>query len=102
MWLRFIYEGMGICEVAREAYIAELKERYQSSRQSPAFEPQEICRARGVDVEVRVYYASIADGSRLGDPAFKRCRRAIISPEDTSISAGGGVARLLVEHLGGR
>jgi O-acetyl-ADP-ribose deacetylase (regulator of RNase III) len=48
--------------------------------------------------EVRVGYGDVTSSSSMADPEFKDRRRAVVSPEDTTISAGGGVAlRLLVK-----
>jgi len=38
----------------------------------------------------------------MSDPAFSGMRRAVVSPEDTTVSAGGGVALRLLTLAGPR
>lgn len=52
--------------------------------------------------EVRVAYGDITSLSAMCDGEFSGMRRAVVSPEDTTISAGGGVALRLLTKAGPR
>ncbi|NND73574.1 MAG: hypothetical protein HKN44_01070 [Ilumatobacter sp.] len=52
--------------------------------------------------EIRVAYGDITSSSMIGDTEFATTRTAVISPEDTTISAGGGVALRLLTKAGPR
>ncbi len=53
-------------------------------------------------VEVRIVYGDITSRSLMGAREFEAKRRAVVSPEDTYISAGGGVAYGLLRRSGTR
>jgi len=52
--------------------------------------------------EIRIAYGDVTSESMMGDPEFAGMRRAVVSPEDTTISAGGGVALRLLSKAGPR
>jgi len=52
--------------------------------------------------EVRVAYGDITSQSMMSESSLLDCRRAVVSPEDTTISAGGGVALRLLSKAGSR
>ena len=52
--------------------------------------------------EVRVSYGDITSTSMMSADEFSAIRRAVVSPEDTTISAGGGVALRLLTKAGPR
>ncbi|MDQ3697098.1 MAG: SIR2 family protein [Gemmatimonadota bacterium] len=50
--------------------------------------------------DLRVIYGDISSRSLMGADEFAPRRRAVVSPEDTCISAGGGVAYALLQKAG--
>jgi O-acetyl-ADP-ribose deacetylase (regulator of RNase III) len=52
--------------------------------------------------EVRVAYGDVTTPSMASNDPWLDCRRAVVSPEDTTISAGGGVALRLLTKAGPR
>lgn len=51
-------------------------------------------------VEVRIAYGDISTRRLMASDEFKNTRRAVVSPEDTFITAGGGVAERLLTKAG--
>jgi O-acetyl-ADP-ribose deacetylase (regulator of RNase III) len=51
---------------------------------------------------VRIAYGDVTTAATMNNGDFSECRRAIVSPEDTTISAGGGVALRLLTRAGPR
>jgi len=51
-------------------------------------------------IEIRLIYGDITSRTFMGGKEFQEVGRAIISPEDTFISAGGGVAEALLKKAG--
>jgi O-acetyl-ADP-ribose deacetylase len=66
--------------------------------------PETVWQAQSADrkLEVRVTYGDITSRSMMGADTFAATRRAVVSPEDTAISAGGGVAYSLLVKAGPR
>jgi O-acetyl-ADP-ribose deacetylase (regulator of RNase III) len=57
-------------------------------------------KRRGRPLHVQILYGDITSRSMLSSPAVGAVRRAVVSPEDTCISAGGGVAYKLLHKAG--
>lgn len=76
------------------------KARLDSRKQSPY--PEAAFRAvrAGDASEVRILYGDMTKRSYMDDKEFQSLRRAVVSPEDTFLSAGGGVAVRLLEKAG--
>ncbi|MBN1563523.1 MAG: macro domain-containing protein [Anaerolineae bacterium] len=52
------------------------------------------------NIEIRVMYGDIANYEMMNDAEFQDIKRAVVSPDDTFLSVGGGVAEILVEKAG--
>jgi O-acetyl-ADP-ribose deacetylase len=55
---------------------------------------------RDAQVEVRILYGDITSRSMMGEKTVEELRRAVVSSDDTAISAGGGVALALLQKAG--
>ena len=107
MRLRTVFTRAGLSDAAVDKHIASLREQQQkispkTSARAPA--PELVFKAHSKDkkraVELSVIYGDITSRSQMSAPELQHLRRAVISPEDTCISAGGGVAYLLLEKAG--
>jgi O-acetyl-ADP-ribose deacetylase (regulator of RNase III)/NAD-dependent SIR2 family protein deacetylase len=106
MRLRHVFTAAGLSPPAIERHITSLKKgRPKASVRGLAFSWSEntVCTVEGKHspFRLRIVYGDITSRSFLGDPEFRSVRRAVVSPEDTCISAGGGVALGLLEKAGG-
>src|SRR5262249_25175892 len=103
MRLRRVFSDAGLTDEAVTRHLAALRdqrERLKAAR--PRARPEQILSAASVrgSAELRVVYADISSRSLIGAEEFTGVRRAVVSPEDTFISAGGGVAYLLLSKAG--
>jgi O-acetyl-ADP-ribose deacetylase (regulator of RNase III) len=105
MRLRYIYSNAGLNENAIKKHLQNLRqqrERIENTRSHEHHEPDIILKAQHTHngLEIRVMYGDITSRALMSDPEFQEKRRAVISPEDTCISAGGGVAYGLLLKAG--
>ena len=102
MRLRHVFARAGLLPDAVTAHLKALdaqRRRLKVNERDEAA-PERIWSARSEarHMVVKVLYGDIASRSLMSDAQFADIRRAIISPDDTCISAGGGVAfRILMK-----
>lgn len=91
----------GLTENAINKHITSLKRRQEKISGNPQ-EPEKVfeIKSKSIPVKIYVYYGDITSRSLMAHKDFGAKRRAIISADDTCISAGGGVAKLLLEKAG--
>jgi len=67
-----------------------------------AEKPTEICRLddRHKNKVIRVFFGDVSSRSFMQSPEFAGQRRAIVSPEDTCLTSGGGAAYTLMQKAG--
>lgn len=105
MRLRYIYSNAGLNEDAIKKHLKNLRqqrEKIESTRSNRHQEPDTILKAKNKDgsIEIRVMYGDITSRALMSDEEFQEKRKAVVSPEDTCISAGGGVAYGLLLKAG--
>lgn len=103
MRLRSVFRKAGLSQEGVEAHLNKLREqRGKMDRTFPDFEEARhvICEARRGGIVVRAIYADITERSMMSAPKYEKERCAVVSPEDTCISAGGGVAYSLLKKAG--
>ena len=105
MRLRRIFKGAGLPEDTVDRHLASLSEqraKISKAAKSAATDPEEVLTAVHTSgrLECRVFYGDITSRSLLGSSDFGSRRRAVVSPEDTYITAGGGVAFGLLKKAG--
>ncbi|HKG11712.1 MAG TPA: macro domain-containing protein [Pyrinomonadaceae bacterium] len=105
MRLRAVFRNVEMTDVAFKKHLTSLKEQRKKLLEklgapSPTIENVYEARSRDGRVVVSVAYGNIAKRSWMGAPEFRHVARAVVSPEDTCISAGGGVAYLILERAG--
>jgi O-acetyl-ADP-ribose deacetylase (regulator of RNase III) len=105
MRLRHIFANAGLSDEAVEQHLSLLRKQRRSlaeraSTPTPEADLALSAEARADSTEVRVLYGDITSRSMMGAEEFRAVRRAVVSPEDTFISAGGGVAYQLLEKAG--
>jgi O-acetyl-ADP-ribose deacetylase (regulator of RNase III) len=107
MRLRTVFTRAGLSDAAVDKHIASLEEQRgkispKDAARAPA--PELVFTAHSkdkkIDVELSVIYGDITSRSQMSAPELQHLQRAVVSPEDTCISAGGGVAYLLLEKAG--
>jgi O-acetyl-ADP-ribose deacetylase (regulator of RNase III)/NAD-dependent SIR2 family protein deacetylase len=102
--LRHIFKGAGLSDSTVDRHLSSLSEqRWKSSTATAgAGNHEEVLRAVHVSgrLKCRVIYGDITSRGLLGSREFGNGRRAVVSPEDTYISAGGGVAFGLLKKAG--
>ncbi|HKP73907.1 MAG TPA: macro domain-containing protein [Longimicrobiaceae bacterium] len=102
MRLRTVFAGAGLDDVAVDRHLDALRIQRRELLERPAAQvgvPENVLSARTADgVVLRVIYGDIASRRMMasGEPF----RRALVSPEDTFISAGGGVAYQILRKAG--
>src|SRR5688500_13225154 len=105
MRLRYIYSNAGLNEDAIKKHLRNLRqqrEKIETTRSDRQQEPDTILKAQNKDgsIEIRVMYGDITSRALMSNKEFQEKRRAVVSPEDTCISAGGGVAYGLLLKAG--
>ncbi|GAB1823237.1 hypothetical protein HerbRD11066_64010 [Herbidospora sp. RD11066] len=104
MRVRATFEAQGLTEKAIERHLERLKEarRRTSAMEEPPKRPRLAVTASQGPTELRMVYGDIGSQTMMADPEFSGRVRAVVSPEDTTISAGGGVAYALLMKAGPR
>lgn len=108
MRLRTVFKRAELTEEAISTHIDNLRARERELRydrqtsNAPAQKPRPIFKARDkqMKLEIRATYGDIASRSMMSSPEFQSVRRAVVSADDTCLSAGGGVARALLRKAG--
>jgi O-acetyl-ADP-ribose deacetylase (regulator of RNase III)/NAD-dependent SIR2 family protein deacetylase len=83
---------------AIDKHIEQLRRKRTTTRQPPPVQVAKVRDANGV--EVRILYGDITSRTFMNSPELQSLRRAVISPDDTFITAGGGVAESLMAKAG--
>jgi O-acetyl-ADP-ribose deacetylase (regulator of RNase III) len=107
MRLRSVFARAGLTREGIDKHLEALEEqqrrvREQTDRPAVAAETAWIAEDESGKRALRVVYGDITSRSLMGSLEFDGRRRAVVSPEDTCISAGGGVAYALLEKAGHR
>jgi O-acetyl-ADP-ribose deacetylase (regulator of RNase III) len=108
MRLRRVFKRAKLTEAAITNHIDNLRAQEKKLRSNlqkagfPSQPPRAIFKAKDLDarVEIRATYGDIASRSMMGSSEFQSVRRAVVSADDTCLSAGGGVARGLLNKAG--
>ncbi len=107
MRLRDVFEAAGMQPEAITRHLANLAaQRQRIDRLAKAVTtPKTICKGEGkANADrysvVSLVYGDISARRMLDHESFQDLRRGIVSPEDTCISAGGGVAYQLLKKAG--
>jgi O-acetyl-ADP-ribose deacetylase (regulator of RNase III) len=89
---------------ALESHLRSLRAQRRKNFVPLPFNPQDhtICNAASGDspLKIRMIYAAILAMPLMRDDEFRGMRRAVVSSEDTCISAGAGVAYSLASEAG--
>src|SRR5439155_637028 len=105
MRLRHVFTSAGLSDESVTKHLASLREQRRAISERSGAAPQEqevvvsvmLPRSR---LELQVMYGDITSRSLMGREDVASCRRAVVSAEDTCISAGGGVAYQLLSKAG--
>jgi O-acetyl-ADP-ribose deacetylase len=105
MRLRHIFRSAGLPDEAVAQHLTSLRAKRTQvppPRDAPSRAPDLVASfpARDGNAELRVLYGDITSRSLMDGEEFRSRRRAVVSPEDTLISAGGGVAYQLLVKAG--
>jgi O-acetyl-ADP-ribose deacetylase (regulator of RNase III) len=102
MRLREVFAGAGLPPAAVDRHLDALRAQRRALADHPperAGTPEQVLMAATAEgLEVRVTYGDITSLSMMA--ADGHLRRAVVSPEDTFISAGGGVAYQILNKAG--
>ena len=107
MRLRRIFARGGLTEDAIKTRLRRLEDKQQDRRRNQDLIKRSrglvrlwSARRAGASVSVEVVYGDISSRSFMSSQEPRDVRRAVVSPEDTLISAGGGVALALLKKAG--
>ena len=105
MRLTHIFKGAGLSEGTVDRHLTSLSEqrrKVRTSTRSPTEGHEEVLKVVHMCGRLicRVLYGDITSRRLMSSPEFGTQRRAVVSPEDTYITAGGGVAFGLLEKAG--
>jgi O-acetyl-ADP-ribose deacetylase (regulator of RNase III) len=107
MRLRHIFDRGGLDDRAIATRLEKLKDRSEDRQTSEAFQQRSApfvrvwtAKSNEGSVEIEVLYGDICSRSLMRSDKFPGGRRAVISPEDTLLSAGAGVALGLLHKAG--
>jgi O-acetyl-ADP-ribose deacetylase (regulator of RNase III)/NAD-dependent SIR2 family protein deacetylase len=105
MRLRQVFERAGLSANAISRHISTLTKQQQELKAKAKTSPAEhetvaVAASKAGPLEVHVTYGDITKRGWMASDAFKDDVCAVVSPEDTCVSAGGGVAYLLLEKAG--
>ncbi|HEX3083730.1 MAG TPA: SIR2 family protein, partial [Pyrinomonadaceae bacterium] len=104
MRLRHIFMGAGLSENTVDKHLTALSEQRRkiSTATSSTNDHEEVLKVTHTSSRLicRVLYGDITSRRLLGSAKFGTGRRAVVSPEDTYITAGGGVAFGLLKKAG--
>ncbi|MEP6667930.1 MAG: macro domain-containing protein [Chthoniobacter sp.] len=103
--LQRVFSEAGYPNDAVEKHLRSLREQRKRIDSAPPLrrlEPETVVNAqkKSGPLHVRVVYGDITSRGLLGDGDFPQLRRGVVSPEDTFVSAGGGVAYGLLAKAG--
>ena len=107
MRVRAILTKEGLGQEAIAVHLRKLDEAQQrvDRRAGAQDEPARLAVVAGSEVartEISVMYGDISSGATMEDAGLAGQTLAVVSPEDTTISAGGGVALSLLTKAGPR
>jgi O-acetyl-ADP-ribose deacetylase (regulator of RNase III) len=100
MRLRHVFSKAGLSPDAIDRHLRKLwEQRSRIDMKAPRPAPEVVCVAKRAasQTEIRVLYGDITSRTLM---ASEPGRRAVLSAEDTSVSAGGGVAYALLLKAG--
>lgn len=101
MRLHHVFEHAGLPSASIDRHIDSLRQQRRRQTGAHALSPELAWKAdNGSGLEVRLLYGDISSRSHMSHPEFENVRRAVMSPEDTFLSAGGGVALTLLQKAG--
>lgn len=103
MRLRHVFQSKGLSEKTISDHIWKLREQRKKIKPDasrPNHKVAYLAQGNEIPIEVRVVYGDITSRGQMGQEEFSSVRRAVVSPEDTCISAGGGVALQLLTKAG--
>ena len=98
MRLRNVFTKAGLAIDAIDRHLEQLRQqrrRMDTKTSRPA--PETVCLAKRSDTEIKVVYGDITSRTLM---SAEGGRRAVLSSEDTCVSAGGGVAYSLMVKAG--
>jgi O-acetyl-ADP-ribose deacetylase (regulator of RNase III) len=99
-----VFQRKGLSEAARKRHIEALTHARNkiASPGDPSIPHEYVLEAKTDDGATRVWlaYGDIADEGLLGDSGIDARVKAIVSPEDTFLSIGGGAALAIAEKAG--
>jgi len=106
MRLRQVFKDVGLADDAIKKHLSRLELKRTlfkgslGSRQSP----EQVYKATSKTTrsEIRILYGDITSRSFMAHQDFRQLRRAVVSPDDTFITAGGGVAEGFLVKAGQR
>jgi O-acetyl-ADP-ribose deacetylase (regulator of RNase III)/NAD-dependent SIR2 family protein deacetylase len=103
--LRQVFERAGLSGAAIGKHIAKLTKEQQALKEKARASPAEhetvaVATSQAGPLEVHLTYGDITKRRWMASDAFRQDVRAVVSPEDTCVSAGGGVAYLLLDKAG--
>ena len=104
MRLRHVFKEAGLSSEAIERHLEALRrERHRIEGGRSPVHHESLLHARSPSgVRVLVEYGDITSRTLMSSSEYLQLRRAVVSPEDTCISAGGGVAYALLQKAGTR
>jgi O-acetyl-ADP-ribose deacetylase (regulator of RNase III) len=99
-----IFRRKGLSEAARRRHIQALEQAQQKLKASgnSSFPHEYVLEAKTEDDKTRVWlaYGNVADGRMFEEKRFDRVVKAVVSPEDTCLSVGGGAALAIAQSAG--
>ncbi len=102
--LRHVFSRAGLSDSVVAKHLESLRRRRNAPRsaneRSGAWETVLRAASTLLPLDVRFVYGDITSRSRMSEVEFHDRYRAVVSPEDTLLSAGGGVALTLLEKAG--
>ena len=101
MRVREDFRNAGLSYAAVDSHLEHLRKKKLELRTSER--PQQVrkvftAKSKSGSAIIEAVYADIASYALLGNP--EDGKRAVVSPDDTTLSAGGGVAQSLLEGAG--
>lgn len=102
--LRQVFTAAGLSDEAVTRHLQALRKQRSITGDvklaSPEPELVLTATSKTGSPELRIMYGDITSRSLMGADEFATRRRAVVSPEDTLVTAGGGVAHELLEKAG--
>lgn len=101
MRLRQVFRKAGLSDDAITRHLRTLRGNLRNpAAKRPRPEPVSEVRNKRGTIDVRIVYGDITSRTLMGSDTFEKMRRAVVSPDDTFITAGGGVAEDLLMKAG--